>query len=227
MNKILITTLLLTVRLVAEPAAEPVDSAELIVDTTEKVSEIMEEISDEAKKLLNAEELDEGVVEDNNDEPVMITISDLNPSLEDDTEQSKSNDGIEVQVELSGVSDGEEINSNEVVITAPWPAKPQPAPAGWEYTPAPESLENYSTNVKLSGGKSIDLSITPLVLVPTQDGISALRISEPGYNSEQYLNQTETVGALLEALNIELAEKEIQAAKSINNLQQLLSSLPK
>ena len=87
-------------------------------------------------------------------------------------------------------------------------------------------MEPFKTTVKLSSGNTVDLSVTPFVLIPISDGRSAIRIAEPGYNPAQQYAQKETVGTMLQNSTTELENNEKQAASAIMRLQQLLSSLP-
>ncbi|MFK7910269.1 MAG: hypothetical protein AB8F34_06660 [Akkermansiaceae bacterium] len=142
--------------------------------------------------------------------------------------QPTPDEGISIQVEKPAVASGTVAADGEVKIYSPWPAKPMfPAPSGWKFAPAPEGMSPYRTKVKLSNGQEVNLAITPFVLNPIADGQNAIRISEPGYKPELGYVQRDTVGVMLQKSNADLRANEEQAAKSIRQLQQLLSSLPK
>lgn len=136
---------------------------------------------------------------------------------------------VEVQVEESQVIEGVEINSEEIEVTSPWPAKPIiPAPEGWAFYPGPELLTRHQASVELSNGETLDLSIAPFVIKPDDSqGSKGILITEPGYSSALKGGQINTIGALLNTTTVELESKEKQVANVISNLQQLLATLPK
>ncbi|MBT8044230.1 MAG: hypothetical protein KJO79_04705 [Verrucomicrobiae bacterium] len=141
--------------------------------------------------------------------------------------QKTADEGIQIQVEKATTISGPVNQSGVVKVYSPWPAKPiAPAPPGWKFVAAPVGLKPYKTNIKLGSGDTVDLSITPFVLVPISDGLNAIRISEPGYDPAQQYAQQDTVGTMLQKSTTELEENEKQAADAISRLQQLLSSLP-
>jgi len=141
--------------------------------------------------------------------------------------QQTADEGIQIQVERStGISDAAR-KSGAIKVYSPWPAKPlAEAPAGWRYVPAPSEIEAYKQTVKLSSGNTIDLSITPFVLEPVNDGVKIISIAEPGYDPDLQYAQKNTLGTMLQKSTIELEENEKHAARAISLLQQLLSSLP-
>ena len=142
--------------------------------------------------------------------------------------QKTADEGIQIQVEKTTATDGGKNPTGVVRIYSPWPAKPiTPAPPGWKFSPAPSGLTPHRTTVTLGNGNTVDLSITPFVLVPVSDGLHAIRIAEPGYDPSLRFAQRDTVGTMLESSTSELEKKEQQAAAVISRLQQLLSSLPK
>lgn len=141
--------------------------------------------------------------------------------------QPTPDEGISIQVEKPTAPHDGTAPSGEVKVFSPWPAKPMfPAPEGWKFAPAPEGMEPYRTKAKLSTGQEVSLSITPFVLVPVTDGLSAIRIVEPGYKPGLGYVQRDTLGVMLQKSNADLEQNEQQAAKAIERLQQLLSSLP-
>ncbi len=136
--------------------------------------------------------------------------------------------GIEVRVENSKNSEGDATPASEIRIYSPYPAKPMAAaPEGWQYVPAPDAIFPFKQSVKLGSGLSVDLSITPFILVPESDGANIFSIREPGYDPSLNFTQQHTIGAMLHASTMQIEEHEKQAAKAISRLQQLLSSLPR
>lgn len=137
-------------------------------------------------------------------------------------------EGIQITVENSTNSAGKLSDSGDIRVYSPFPAKPMSAaPQGWRYEPAPQAIEPHTQTVKLSSGATIDLSITPFVLVPLSDGSSVFTIREPGFEPRMYFSQQRTIGAMLQASTKEIEKHEKAAAKAITRLQQLLSSLPR
>jgi len=141
--------------------------------------------------------------------------------------QKTADEGIHIEVEQVANASGKKSESGYIRIYSPWPAKPMSkAPDGWKYVPAPAQLQAYNQKIKLGDGTSVDLSITPFVLVPVSDGATIIRIAEPGYHPALDLSQEKTIGSMLQKSTSEIEDNEKQAAKAISLLQQLLSSLP-
>ncbi len=156
----------------------------------------------------------------------MPPLSELTP-LTPDVEKP-ANEGIQIEVEKVTGSKGFNHKGGAVKVTSPWPAKPlDTPPVGWKYVPAPAGIEPFRTTVKLGGGRSINLAITPYVLVPISDGLNSIRILEPGYKPALRNQQVETVGSVLLDASRELEQNEKRASAAIQRLQELLSSLPK
>ena len=132
-----------------------------------------------------------------------------------------------IQVEKVSDRSGGFSDKGEVKISSPWPAKPLDAPPlGWQYIPAPEGIDPYRTSVQLGETSSVNLAITPYVLVPVSDGRNVIRISEPGYQPELSYLQNQTVGAILQHSTEKIEQQEQLTGAAIQRLQQLLSSLP-
>jgi len=155
----------------------------------------------------------------------MPPLSELRPLI---PEPKKTvNEGIQIQVEKVREASGLGESTAKVKVTSPWPAKPLDSPPlGWKFVPAPKGIDPYRTTVKLSDKKSVNLSITPYVLVPASDGRNVIRIAEPGYQPEQGYLQEDTIGSLLKESTQDIERHEKRAAAAIQRLQQLLSSLP-
>ncbi|NWK54866.1 hypothetical protein HW115_04550 [Verrucomicrobiaceae bacterium N1E253] len=160
-----------------------------------------------------AEGVDANAEESSNDETEPVVVPE--------------HEGIQIQVEKVASSSGGTNNGGEIKVYSPFPAKPlDTPPLGWKFVPASSGVDPYRTTVKLSDEKSVDLSITPYVLVPASDGRNVIRIAEPGYRPELTYMQNETIGAILQHSTEEIEHTEKQTSQAINRLQQLLSSLP-
>ena len=138
-----------------------------------------------------------------------------------------ADEGIQVRVGKLTDSSGNTNESETIKIYSPYPAKPRSAaPEGWHYVPAPYAIKAYKQTVSLVGGNTIDLAVTPFVLVPSSDDAKIFSISEPGYNPSMKFSQQETIAAMLQAATMEIEKQEKQAAKAIHLLEQLLATLP-
>jgi len=134
--------------------------------------------------------------------------------------------GLTVRIEKLHGGQGA-VDPSKVKLLAPFPAKPlAPAPAGWRLD-ASDSAPPFTREVELSPGSKVTLSIRPHVLIPDSDGASVFTIAEPGYESSLGYQQTSTVGAILSNSIRQLDEESKQLGSAIENLQQLLVSLPK
>jgi len=143
-------------------------------------------------------------------------------------EKSDDEEVIQIQIEKIAGKLGVESEPGTVKIDAPWPAKPiSIPPSGWKFAPAPKDVEPFRTQVTLSTGNEVELSITPYILVPLSDGITSIKISEPGYEAALQYGQENTLGIMLQNSTTEIEKHEKQAAATIQQLQQLLSSLPR
>jgi|GEM_PF-2285778 len=141
--------------------------------------------------------------------------------------KKKVNEGIQIQVEKFSSAPGVTHDSGEVKVTSPWRAKPlDTPPLGWKFIPAPSGVDPYRTTVKLGSDRSVNLAITPYVLVPASDGRNVIRILEPGYQPDQDHQVNDTIGSILQQSTAEIEDNEKRAAQAIQRLQRLLSSLP-
>lgn len=140
----------------------------------------------------------------------------------------KENEGIQIQIEKTVGESGGVTGKGKVKIDSPWPAKPiSVPPAGWRFVPGPSDSEPFRKQVKLDSGYIADLSITPYVLVPIEDGKNVIKIAEPGYKDYLKFSKNVTLGVMLQNSTAEIENHEKQAAEVIQRLQQLLSSLPR
>jgi hypothetical protein len=178
--------------------------------------------------------VEEGVTDDADADPMLDKPAQDAPAESEDAiagsdaEKKPANEGIQIQVEKVSGRSGDSSVIGEVKISSPWPAKPlDEPPLGWRYIPAREGIDPYRTTVKLGESSSVNLAITPYVLVPVSDGRNVIRISEPGYQPELSYLQKQTVGAVLQHSTEKIEQQEKLTGAAIQRLQQLLSSLPK
>jgi hypothetical protein len=137
----------------------------------------------------------------------------------------KPADDLTVRVE-NLQSGNKRIDPSEVKLLAPYPAKPLSlAPAGWQLD-ATNDAPPFVREVELSPGSKITLTIRPHVLIPDADGENAFAVAEPGFEPSLGYQQTSTVGSILANSVRQLDEDAKQLGNAIENLQQLLVSLP-
>ena len=134
--------------------------------------------------------------------------------------------GLAVRVEKLQSGNGT-VDPAQVKLTAPFPAKPlAAAPAGW-HLDVSDNAPPFTREVEISAGTKITLTIRPHILVPDANGAEVFALSEPGYDHPLGSRQTATVGAVLATSIRQLDEDSKQLSNAIDNLQQLLISLPK
>jgi hypothetical protein len=134
--------------------------------------------------------------------------------------------GLAVRVEKIQ-NGGSPLDAASVKLLAPFPAKPlSQAPAGWRFE-ASESTPPFTREVELAPGKAITLSVRPHLLIPQADGSQSFQIPEPGYDPALGYRQGATVGAVLASSIRHLEQDSQQLGTAIDQLQQLLVSLPK
>lgn len=124
-------------------------------------------------------------------------------------------------------SGGRPLDTTKLKIHAPFPAKPlaQP-PHGWLIEPS-DNIPPYAREVELEPGKTITLSVKPHVLVPQADGFDTFIVPEPGYDPALEYRQNATIGAVLAGSLRQLDTDSKQLGLALDQLQQLLISLPK
>jgi len=163
-----------------------------------------------------------GIASSDQEMPPLSEMTPLTPKVD-----KPANEGIQIQVEKFNGKSGSGSQTGKVKVTSPWPAKPLDVPPlGWRYIPAPAGIEPYRTTIKLGGAESVNLAITPYVLVPVSDGRNVIRIAEPGYDPSQGYLQEATIGSLLQQSTEEIEHHEKLTSAAIQRLQSLLSSLP-
>ena len=134
--------------------------------------------------------------------------------------------GLAVRVERLQSGSGE-IDPAQVKLLAPFPAKLLArTPEGWRIE-ASEQAPPITRELELSPGKSITLTIRPHLLVAQADGSNVFQVAEPGFDAPLGYRQNATVGAILSNSIQQLENDSLQLAGAIENLQQLLVSLPK
>ncbi|MFT3992181.1 MAG: hypothetical protein QM680_12305 [Luteolibacter sp.] len=118
------------------------------------------------------------------------------------------------------------MQTGSVKLLAPFPPKPLTSvPAGWQLE-AQADVPLIQKDVELGPDQKITLTIRPHLLVPTVDGSTSFTIREPGYNPNLGYQQTATIGAILSNSIQQLDEEAKLLGNAVDQLQQLLVSLP-
>lgn len=133
--------------------------------------------------------------------------------------------GLSVRVERlqSGAA---EMDPTKVKLLAPFPAKLLArSPEGWNIESS-DSAPPFTREVELSPGKRITLSVRPHLLAAEADGNKVFQIAEPGYDASLGYRQNATVAAILSTSIRQLDDDSRQLGTVIDQLQQLLVSLP-
>jgi hypothetical protein len=134
--------------------------------------------------------------------------------------------GLSVRVEKIQSGTGT-IDPSKVKLLAPFPAKPlSAAPAGWKLE-ASDNAPPFTREVELSPGKKITLKVRPHLLIPEADGANVFNVLEPGFDPALGYQQDITAGAILSNSIRQLEADSTNLGAAIENLQQLLVSLPK
>jgi len=151
-------------------------------------------------------------------------------ALDDEPSEEEEDEVVEkgIQVQIEKIA-GKPVNGDgSVKVDAPWPAKPiSTPPTGWKFALAGKGVEPFLTKVTLSNGSDVELSITPYILEPLSDGLTSIKITEPGYQAGVGYDEENTLGIMLQNSTKEIENHEKQTAQAIERLQQLLSSLPR
>ena len=162
------------------------------------------------------------------EEATVVTAPEQVPpdALATEPENPKPAHELSLRVEKLHTGKGP-IDPAQVKLTAPFPAKPlAQAPSGWRLD-ASDSAPPFTREVEISPGSKITLTIRPHLLIPDADGAEVFTISEPGYENALGYQETATVSAILSNSIRQLDEDSKQLGTAIDNLQQLLVSLPK
>ncbi|MBJ7255849.1 MAG: hypothetical protein JHC69_03525 [Akkermansiaceae bacterium] len=134
--------------------------------------------------------------------------------------------GLTVRIEPIHSGKGT-IDVSRIKLRAPFPAKPlAQAPPGWHFD-ASNNASLYRHDVEIAEGSKITLTIQPHVLVPDSDGQDVFSIAEPGYEADLGYQQISTIGAIVSNSVRQLDEDAQKIGVAIDDLQQLLISLPK
>lgn len=158
--------------------------------------------------------------------PAPVGVSDSSAPNPADQPARPPRQGLAVHVEKLQIGTGV-IDPSQVKLLAPFPAKPLgPAPAGWSFQASP-AAPPITREVELSPGNKITLSVHPHLLVPDTDGVATFCVPEPGFDATLGYRQTATVGAILAHSIRQLDDDAKNLGTTIDQLQQLLVSLPK
>ncbi|MCB1129714.1 MAG: hypothetical protein KDN05_01200 [Verrucomicrobiae bacterium] len=134
--------------------------------------------------------------------------------------------GLTVRVQELRTGTGA-VDSAKVKLAAPFPAKPLARPpSGWKLVESPDA-PTLTREVDLGGGSTITLDVKPHVLVPEDDGASVFAVAEPGFDNSLGYAQDATVGAILTGSMKRMDEDSKRLGQVVDQLQQLLVSLPK
>lgn len=143
-----------------------------------------------------------------------------------DPGEPREPEGLTVRVEKLQTGAGA-IDPKQVKLAAPFPAKPiSRPPAGWKLLDS-EHVPTLTREVELTPGSTITLTVRPHVLVPEDDGQSVFTVAEPGFDTALGYAQNATVGAILTNSLLHMDEDSKRLGTVVDQLQQLLVSLPK
>lgn len=133
--------------------------------------------------------------------------------------------GLSVRVERLQTGSAQ-IDPAKVKLLAPFPAKLLArSPEGW-HIESSESAPPFTREIELTPGKRITLNVRPHLLVAQADGSNVFQIAEPGYDASLGYRQHATVAAILSTSIRQLDDDSRQLGTVIDQLQQLLVSLP-
>ena len=163
------------------------------------------ELTEEAEKL---------------DEPVS------DAQAEEDLDQVDPEPAVTVKIELPKQIKLADAETSGFKLLTPWAPKPmQSPPIGWRYIPARRG-KAYPVEVTLATGNSLSLSVTPYTLVPELSD-DVVQAREPGYQAERGYQQVHSISARLQTATTNLEQAGKSLDKSIENLSELVDSLPK
>lgn len=210
-----------------DPAkAIPVEEA--LVEESEAISEPREKEAEENNSQADAQKTGEST-----EEPTTELTGEMeseeeqaDPKLLEESPPKDPTPGLVVRVEKMQ-SGGQIIDPAQVRVLAPFPAKLlAKSPTGWRIEPS-DSAPHFTREVELAPGKHISLTVRPHVLVPDANGSTVFSIPEPGYSAPMGYHQNATVGAILSSSIGQLEKDASELGGAIDQLQQLLVSLPK
>jgi hypothetical protein len=225
----------------AEEAAEEIAGQDAGETAEEAVQEAVEEVTEDAAEEITQEAAEEAdtpeddtldageTTEEEAEEPVEEIRPEevqAEPELLEEVPPGDPAPGLAVRVEKLQSGD-QAIDPAQVRVLAPFPAKLlAQTPAGWRIETA-ENAPHFTREVELAPGKHISLTVRPHVLVPDADGSTVFSIPEPGYSAPLGYHQDATVGAILSTSIRQLDKDAAELGDAIDQLQQLLVSLPK
>lgn len=135
--------------------------------------------------------------------------------------------GVTIKVEPIQQGAGA-IDPATVKLLAPFPPKPLGAiPPGWKLEVDSPGAPAFVQRAEIKSGVTVPLSVKPHVLVPATTPDTAFSVTEPGFVSDNGYPQATTVGAVLAASVTRLDEDSKQLGNAIEQLQQIVSALPK
>jgi len=145
------------------------------------------------------------------------------PPLSPAPEEPKPGLSVRVERLQSGAA---EVDPAKVKLLAPFPAKLLArSPEGWRIESS-ESAPPFTREVEIAPGKRITLNVRPHLLVAEADGSNVFQIAEPGFDPALGYRQNATVAAILSTSIHQLEDDSRQLGTVIDQLQQLLVSLP-
>lgn len=140
--------------------------------------------------------------------------------------ESEPSEGLDIRVEKLQSGNGP-VDPASVKLRRPFPPKQSSqAPGGWKVEDQPDAVP-ISREVDLGNGSVVSLTVRPHVLVPDADGEGVFAIQEPGYDPAQGYRQNGTISAILDSSVEKMDDDARRLGYVIDQLQQLLISLPK
>lgn len=197
------------------PAADEGAPALLVTGTPPENAEMIDEAAPATEPPAPAEPPAEPTEDEDIPEPTAIPPANAEPE-----------DGLTVRVEELQTGSGA-IDPSAVKLSSPFPCKPlSRPPAGWKLVES-ENAPELTREVELAGGASITLNVRPHLLVPEDDGMEVFAVAEPGFDTAHGYAQQATVGAILSQSLTRMDDDSKRLGAVVDQLQQLLVSLPK
>jgi len=122
---------------------------------------------------------------------------------------------------------GAKVSAADIRIHAPFAAKPLGRPSdGWKLISSPD-VPVFNKNVEVAPGAWLTLAIRPHILVPEADGQNVFQINEPGFDPDLGYVQKATISASIASSIRQLEEDSKLLGAVIDDLEQILISLPR
>jgi hypothetical protein len=205
---------------IEETPSDPESAEEKTTETTDSDGGDIEPSGKNKKHETDAEK-DAPAETPASDEAAELSVAEA-PSEEAPSEPKS---GLSVRVERLQTG-STEIDPAQVKLLAPFPAKLLArSPEGWVIESS-ESAPPFTREVELSPGKRITLNVRPHLLLAEADGNNVFQIAEPGFDASLGYQQNATVAAILSNSIRQLDDDSRQLGTVIDQLQQLLVSLP-